>query len=75
MKNFLIDLICDIQEKYNDSLLPTKGESSEEKNYRLGENFAYYEVLDLIESQLESFGLSAEDIGQIAPIFGEKINK
>ena len=75
MKNFLIDLICEIQEKYKHSLLPTIEEGLEEKNYRLGENFAYYDVLELIETQLKSFGYSEEDIGHIAPILGEKINK
>ncbi|WP_349407794.1 hypothetical protein [Pseudalkalibacillus sp. SCS-8] len=75
MKNFLIDLIYEIQEKYNHSLLPTKDERLEEKNYRLGANFSYYDVLELIESQLKSFGYSVEDFGQIAPILGEKINK
>ncbi len=75
MKNFLIDLINEIQESYNNSLLPTKEEGLEEKNYRLGVNFAYYDVLELIESQLKSFGYSVEDIGQITPILGEKFNK
>lgn len=75
MKNFLIDLICELQEKYNHSLLPPKEEGLEDKNYRLGLNFAYYDVLELIETQLKSFGYSEEDIGQIAPILGEKINK
>jgi hypothetical protein len=45
MKNFLVDLICEIQEKYNHSLLPIKEEGLEEKNYRLGANFLYYDVL------------------------------
>ncbi|MEL4028553.1 hypothetical protein NST89_08185 [Caldifermentibacillus hisashii] len=75
MKNFLLDLICEIQEKYNHSLLPLKEEGLEDKNYRLGVNFAYYDVLELIETQLKSFGYSEEDIGQITPILGEKINK
>lgn len=75
MKNFLIDLICEIQEKYNHTLLPTKEEGLEEKNFRLGEKLAYYDVLCLIESQLNSFGYSEENIGQIVPTFGEKTNR
>lgn len=75
MKNFLIDLICEIQEKYNHSLLPPKEEELEDKNYRLGVNFAYYDVLELIETQFNSFGYSEEDIGPISPILGKKINK
>ncbi|WP_449622908.1 hypothetical protein [Robertmurraya sp. Marseille-Q9965] len=73
MKNFLVDLISEVQEKYNHSLVPTKTEGLEEKNYRLGANFSYYDVLEIIESQLISFGYTTEDIGKITPILGEKI--
>jgi hypothetical protein len=73
MKNFLIDLIYEIQEKYNQTLIPIEEEDLEEKNYRLGTNFAYYDVLELIESQLRAFGYKLDEIGQITPILGEKI--
>ncbi|NCG68619.1 hypothetical protein GWJ21_11935 [Bacillus coagulans] len=76
MKNFLTDLICEIQEKYNHSLSSfPKEEGLEEKNYRLGMNFAYYDVLELIEDQLKSFGYSEDNIGIITPILGKKISK
>ncbi|KYC68270.1 hypothetical protein [Heyndrickxia coagulans] len=75
MKNFLTDLICEIQEKYNHSLSFPKEEGLEEKNYRLGMNFAYYDVLELIENQLKSFGYSEDNIGIITPILGKKISK
>ncbi|MBB3909360.1 hypothetical protein B6A27_02050 [Anoxybacillus sp. UARK-01] len=73
MKYFLIDLIKEIQEKYNQTLTEVEEESLEEKNYRLGTNFAYYDVLELIESQLKSFDYRLGEIGQITPTLGEKI--
>ncbi|AZB44645.1 hypothetical protein CEF21_21435 [Bacillus sp. FJAT-42376] len=75
MKNFLADLIMELQEKYNQSLISTDTESLEEKNYRLGMNFSYYDVLEVIESQLKSFGFGVEEINGITPILGEKIIK
>ncbi|MBZ5213828.1 hypothetical protein ABE321_08370 [Bacillus paralicheniformis] len=75
MKNFLVDLVSEIQEKYNESLNPTEGESAEETNYRLGSNFSYYEVLELIKNQLNSFGYSPEELGTITPLIGEKIKR
>lgn len=73
MKYFLIDLIKEIQEKYNQTLTEIEEEDLEEKNYRLGTNFAYYDVLELIESQLRAFGYRLDEIGQITPTLGEKI--
>lgn len=58
----------ELQVKYNQSLMPTDHENQEEKNYRLGMNFAYYDVLDLIEAQLNAFGLNFVNIGKITPI-------
>lgn len=55
--------------------IPIDMESQEEQNYRLGMNFSYYDVLEVIESQLKSFGLRVEEISRITPILGEKIIK
>jgi hypothetical protein len=74
MKYFLIDLIKEIQEKYNETLTELEEENLEEKNYRLGTNFAYYDILELIESQLNAFGFSTDEFGQITPVLGEKID-
>lgn len=76
MRNFLVDLVSEIQGKYNQSLIPTtKIEEEEKKKYRLGMNFSYYDVLELIESQLKSFGYSVDEFGEITPILGKEINK
>ncbi|WP_068784006.1 hypothetical protein [Paenibacillus phocaensis] len=71
-KNFLNDLIKEIQEKYDQTLIPEEGEDLSGKNYRLGMNFSYYDVLEVIESQLKSFGFSTEEFGRITPMLGEK---
>lgn len=74
MKYFLIDLIREIQEKYNKTLENVEKENLEEKNYRLGTNFAYYDVLELIESQLNVFGYRLDEFDQITPVLGELYN-
>jgi hypothetical protein len=73
LKNFLHDLIRIIQDRYNDSMERVPGESSEDRALRLGQNFAYYSDLDLIESQLKSWGYDIADLGQITPQLGNKI--
>lgn len=73
LKDFLGDLIALIQEKYNETLVVPVDESTEDKYYRLGSNFAYYDVLDLVESQLSSQGIDSNSFGKISPILGEKI--
>lgn len=73
LKDFLGDLITLIQEKYNETLVAPEDESVEDKCYRLGQNFAYYDVLDLVESQLLSQGFEPDLFGKISPILGEKI--
>ncbi|GGJ64681.1 hypothetical protein GCM10008982_12490 [Anoxybacillus voinovskiensis] len=45
-------MITLIQEKYNETLTAPTDESAEDKSFRLGSNFAYFDVFDLIESQL-----------------------
>ncbi|MBM6996915.1 hypothetical protein IM700_014755 [Paenibacillus sp. DXFW5] len=73
LKDFLGDLIALIQEKYNETLIVPVDENSEDKCYRLGSNFAYYDVLDLVESQLLTQGFDSSTFEKISPILGEKI--
>ncbi|MDQ6423108.1 hypothetical protein RB620_27125 [Paenibacillus sp. LHD-117] len=73
LKDFLGDLITLIHEKYNETLVVPVDESAEDKCYRLGSNFAYYDVLDLVESQLLSQGFDSDSFEKISPILGEKI--
>ena len=73
LKDFLGDLIALIQEKYNETLDVPVDESIEDKYYRLGLNFAYFDVLDLVESQLLAQGFDTNSLGKISPILGEKI--
>lgn len=70
---FLKDLINLLQEKYNESLSEAGEESDSDRSYRLGVNFAYYDALDMIESQLDSFGIDKSEIGMITPKIGQKI--
>lgn len=73
LKNFLGDLITLIQEKYNETLNVPLGENVEDKSYRLGLNFAYYDVLELVESQISAYGYDWSSSGKISPSIGEKI--
>ena len=73
MKNFLKDLISILQEKYNDSLTKD-GVSDDKKEFSQGLNFAYYDTLDIIESQLKLFGYDIDDLGIITPDLGKKID-
>lgn len=70
---FLKDLITLLHEKYNQSLLEELNESDSDRAYRLGLNFAYYDILDIIDSQIDSFGYDKSNIGKITPIIGQKI--
>ncbi|ANB59939.1 hypothetical protein [Anoxybacteroides amylolyticum] len=73
LRGFLEDLITLIQEKYNETLIVPTDESAEDKSFRLGSNFAYFDILDLIESQLTVHGLDSNFLGKISPTLGEKI--
>ncbi|PTX46423.1 hypothetical protein C8P63_1601 [Melghirimyces profundicolus] len=74
LEHFIVDLVNIIQEKYNRTLRINEDEDDLSKCFRQGENFAYYDVLDLINSQLESFGYDRSKIGKIIPDkFGTKI--
>lgn len=73
LKAFLKDLVTLIQEKYNETLIVPTDESAEDRYFRLGLNFAYFDILDLIESQLISYGIDSNCLGKISPTLGEKI--
>jgi hypothetical protein len=72
LKNFITDLVVLLHEKYNDTLGSKDNETEKDKSFRLGLNFAYYDVLDLIESQLKAFGYEESFINSITPILGEE---
>ena len=72
LHGFLRDLFILIQEKYNESLAEA-GEPAPEAEvaYRRGANFAYYDVLDLIRSQLIAFGYEEATSGFEVPELGK----
>lgn len=69
---FLKDLTLLLQGKYNDTLGSCRaGESEADSQFRSGQNFAYYDVLDLIRSQLCAFGISAPELEPVVPELGQ----
>ncbi len=69
---FLKDLTPLIQEKYNATLGPRhEGESEVDYQFRNGQNFAYYDTLDLIHSQLLAFGIPAKELEPLVPELGQ----
>lgn len=72
LHGFLKDLFILIQEKYNGSLAEA-GEPASEADvaYKQGANFAYYDVLDLIRSQLTAFGYEEAASGFPVPEWGK----
>ena len=72
MKNYLLDLICFIQDKYNESI-PNNEDHGNERQFKNGSNIAYYDVWDLIESQLKSFGYDVEELQPITLNPGTKL--
>ena len=69
---FLQDLTLLIQEKYNDTLgLRGEGESEEAYQFRNGQNFAYYDTLDLLHSQLLTFGIPTQELQPVVPALGQ----
>ena len=69
LKNFLDDLISELQQEYTLSL--TKEQSSKDSEadiaFKRGRNIAYYEVLDLIQCQLIAFGFQGRFERRIVP--------
>lgn len=71
--NFIKDNVLLLQEKYNESLAKIneadiKGEDS---SFYKGQNFAYYDALDLIKSQVEAFGYNSNEVPVTVPEFGK----
>lgn len=71
-ENFIAYLIELLKEKYNDTLHVPEDESESKRSFRDGLNLAYYDVLDLIQSQLEAFGYDTKPFGVIVPELGKK---
>jgi hypothetical protein len=71
---FLKDLTVLTQEKYHTTLGPCREEEKEaDYQFRIGQNFAYYDVLDIIHSQLLAFGIPAQELGPVVPEPGQSI--
>ena len=69
---FLKDLMPLLQEKYNNSLGPRReGENEADYQFRNGQNFAYYDTLDLIHSQLLAFGIPVQELEPVVPELGQ----
>jgi hypothetical protein len=69
---FLKDLTTLMQENYNDTLDPCRqGESEADCQFRLGQNFAYYDALDLLHAQMISYGIAAPELEPIVPELGQ----
>ena len=71
--NFIKDHVLLLQEKYNESLAKIneadiKGEDS---SFYKGQNFAYYDALELIKSQVEAFGYNSKEVPVAVPEFGK----
>jgi hypothetical protein len=71
-KGFIHDLVILIHEKYNETLQNNGYETEGDKTFRIGMNHAYYDVLDIIESQLNAFGFDVKPIGNITPELSKK---
>jgi hypothetical protein len=60
-----------IQEKYNETLGPCQdGESETDYQFRNGQNFAYYQTLDLIHSQLLAFDIPIQQLEPVVLVLG-----
>ena len=71
---FLHDLTLLIQEKYYDTLgARCEGESATDYQFRNGQNFAYYDTLSLIHSQLLAFGIPTQEMKPVVPELGQPV--
>ncbi len=69
---FLQDLAPLVQEKYNTTLGSRQADESEaDYQFRNGQNFAYYDVLDLIQAQLLTFDVPIKALPSIVPELGQ----
>lgn len=67
LQNFLRDLIEIFREKYKETSFGGSNESEVDRSFRVGVNFGYYDILSLIETQLEAFGYDKSAFGEISP--------
>ena len=75
LDGFLKDLAVLILEKYDESLAESKRLTAEaDVAFQDGLNMAYYDVLDLIRSQLLAFGYEAAAAGIVVPELGKPSN-
>ncbi|SFT02888.1 hypothetical protein [Marininema halotolerans] len=63
---FLTNLISALKVKYNSTI-------NEKNDFISGENFSYYDILDIIESQLILFDYDITLFDNITPILGQKV--
>jgi hypothetical protein len=71
---FLKDLTLLIQEKYNTTLGACReGEEESAYQFRNGQNFAYYDVLDLMHSQLLVLGIPTRELEPVVPELGQAL--
>jgi hypothetical protein len=62
LHHFIKDYIELLQEKYNQSLIQTEqAEHETDVAFAQGTTFAYYDALDLLKAQLESFGYEVKE--------------
>ncbi len=73
LTKFLEDLIYLTQEKYDKALEQAQEAKTEaDVAFQQGSSMAYYDVLDLIRSQLIAFGYELGEKENIVPIYGQK---
>ena len=61
-----------LKEKYNDTLKGPEDETEEDKIFREGKNFAYYDALDLFDNLINIRGYDKKPFGVIVPELGKK---
>ena len=75
LHGFLKDIFTLLQEKYDESLAAESVPAPEaDVAFRQGATFAYYDVLDLIRSQIKAFGYEDEASGFVVPEFGKPVH-
>jgi hypothetical protein len=71
LRGFLKDLFILIREKYDASSAEASGPAADaDAAYRRGAAFAYYDVLDLMRSQVIAFGYDEEAVAFAVPVPG-----
>ncbi len=71
-KNYLLDLITIISERYNDTLMATPNTLAQETDSsRVCSELIYYDVIDLMYQQLIVFQLN-DDLNMAEPVIGQQ---